>query len=198
MHEKINYISDEASVSRGAKQSIIDHLQDESLHEKIRSNHITLAMIRPQSEHSVNFTTNGRPVEEVLEEHIESLGVHTKISMTLDDEAITDFYSDTVSRQLQKPPEVTFVMRNRWCEFQHLMTSGLATVALLESQDATAVETWRSQLGHWNIEESRDPTTLRGKFGVHNHNNLFHGSDSPESALQELHIIINCLKRARR
>ena len=36
----------------------------------------------------------------------------------------------------------------------------------------------------------------RGRFALRNHNNLLHDSDSPESALQEVGIIVACLKRA--
>jgi nucleoside diphosphate kinase len=197
MREKINFIRNDDSYQAEGTQQLINRLQGESIHEKIHSNHMTLAMIRPSTEFSVNFTNKHAAAEDILEEHIESLGIHTKLSLALDEEAVTDFYADTISRQMDKPPELNFIMQSRWHEFQQLMTSGPSVVMLLESHDQNAVDTWRAQLGHWNIEASRDPSTLRGKFGVHNHNNLFHGSDSPEAALHELHIIIGCLKRAQ-
>ena len=197
MHETIGHNSYTPPVCSEDALQIIDHLQSGSIRDKIYSDRMTLGMIRPRSEHSVSFTAGDKSTADILEEHIESLGVHAKFPLTLDETAVKSFYEDVVNRQLDKPPEVHFVMSSRWHEFQQLMTSGQSIVMLLESGDDSAVDSWRSQLGHWNIEASRDPLTLRGKFGIHNHNNLFHGSDSPEAAIRELHVIIDCLKRTQ-
>lgn len=89
-------------------------------------------------------------------------------------------------------------MRSRWHEFQHLMTSGDSTIFLLESEKPDAVARWRAQLGSWDIEDSRYPATIRGESGTHNHNNLFHGSDSNRSVVSEIDIIKRCILRSKR
>jgi nucleoside diphosphate kinase len=66
----------------------------------------------------------------------------------------------------------------------------------LGDENGEAVSKWRSQLGHWNVEAKRDLSTIRGRWARDNHNNLLHGSDSPESALREIHIVSNLFERA--
>lgn len=92
-----------------------------------------------------------------LESRITRLGINMKFSMRLDEEAVTEFHTDVVDRQLQKPAEVIFPMRSRWHEFQHLMTSRDSTIFLLESEKPDAIARWRTQLGSWDIEAQGIP-----------------------------------------
>lgn len=179
-------------------ETIVDRLDDDALRVRIEMGRVTLAMIRPYVRESVNFDAESEvDARNTLESRIARLGINMKFSVRLDEEAVTEFYTDVVDRQLKKPPEVTLSMPSRWHEFQSLMTDSESTILLLESQNTDAVQTWRSQLGSWDIERSRDPSTLRGKFGIHNHNNLFHGSDSAESVAKEIDIIKRCILRSK-
>jgi nucleoside diphosphate kinase len=69
------------------------------------------------------------------------------------------------------------------------MTDGDTTAILLYSPEGDAVQLWRQQLGHWDINNRRDPSTQRGAFGVDNYNNLAHGSDAVTSVQRDLSII---------
>lgn len=179
-------------------ETVVDRLDDDALHERIKMGRVTLAMIRPCVKESVNFSAASElNARDILESRIAQLGINMKFSMRLDEEAVTEFYADVIDRQLQKPAEVLSPMRSRWHEFQHLMTSGDSTIFLLESERFDAVARWRAQLGSWDIEGSRDPATLRGEFGIHNHNNLFHGSDSTRSVVNEVDIIKRCILRSK-
>lgn len=179
-------------------ETVVNRLDDDALRERIEMGRVTLVMIRPHVRESVNFDAESEfDVRNTLEGQIARLGINMKFSMRLDEEAVTEFYTDVVDRQLKKPPEVTLSMPSRWHEFQHLMTSGESTILLLESQDANTVQVWRSQLGSWDVEGSQDPSTFRGRYGIHNHNNLFHGSDSPESVAKEIDIIKRCILRSK-
>lgn len=176
---------------------IVDYLRDDGISKKIESNNLTLAMIRPNVGESVNFISEtDEYASDRLIENIQYLGIYAKISVELDEAAVEEFYADVADQQRLMPPEYIHGMDNRWSEFKHLMTTGTSEFLLLESNDNNAVKSWRSQIGHWNIEKSRDTSTLRGRFGIHNHNNLFHGSDSPESAQNELNIVTECLERS--
>lgn len=68
------------------------------------------------------------------------------------------------------------------------MSSGPLVLLVLER--ANAIEEWRKQMGPTDIEKARSHFgSIRGKFGRHNrppHENVVHGSDSPESAVREL------------
>ena len=126
---------------------------------------------------------------------ISSLTVRSSFQIDLDEVAFWELYQGVYERQIEKHPESVYVMANKWYEFQNLMTSGASTVLLLESENNQAVDIWRSQLGHWDIENTDDLTSLRGKFGTRNYNNLLHGSDDSMSALREVDVIARCARR---
>lgn len=172
------------------------YLQSPELQEQIDKGDITLAMVRPDLGGN---TLGGWPDEEAaktIEAHIQGLGVRAKFSLTFDQEAVDAFYAGRPKdAQSQHSPDRYLVFRNRWQEFSHLMTSGPATVLLLQSSNHDAIELWRNQVGHFDIVNRRDPANIRGKFGLDNYNNLVHGSDSIESVHRELGIILGLIDR---
>lgn len=108
-----------------------------------------------------------------------------------------DFYQGSPKeRQLVAEPYYQdSPFRNRWEEFIALMTSGPTSVLLLHSDDGKAIQNWRDQVGHWNIEKTVQPQTIRGQYGRDNFNNLIHGSDSQEAVKREFSIIAAQLRR---
>ncbi|TPP64030.1 Nucleoside diphosphate kinase [Fasciola gigantica] len=66
------------------------------------------------------------------------------------------------------------------------MICGPLGVYVLQGPDA--ISTWRSLLGPTKVYRAvvSDPTSLRGRFGLTDTRNGFHGSDSAETALREI------------
>lgn len=165
--------------------------------ELVSSGHLTLAMIRPQLEQStVLEAEEDTEIAKIIEQHIDDLEPWFKFSIIFDEAAVGEFYEGRPKdSQLLKPPHRDRSVANRWAEFSNIMTSGPTTVLLLIDTEGSAVSKWRSQIGHRDIEGKRDFTTIRGKFGLDNYNNLVHGSDNPESIFRELRIISELIKR---
>lgn len=170
-------------------------LQSQELQTEIERGNITLAMIRPGLMAATNIEGADVSIAETLEEQIGDLGVAVKFAVQLDGVAINEFYVGPKQGMLQKAPRRPSGLNNQWEEFESVMLSGPVTVLILHSPAGDAIDTWRQQVGHWNIEDKRDPTTIRGKFGLDNYNNLVHGSDGPEAVAREVVIISQCLMR---
>lgn len=175
---------------------VIDLLNDPRLGEEIAAGNITLAMIRPNvGPEANNLGLEDIDAAEKIEEMIEGLGVLAKFSILFSQEAAEEFYGggpqESMSKEKPRNPDE---YESRWPEFVDFMTSGPTTVILLHSPNGDAIPRWRSHLGHWNIDEVRDETTIRGILGVNKYNNLVHGSDAPESVLRELSIIKSCVE----
>ena len=70
------------------------------------------------------------------------------------------------------------------------MSSGPSIFLVLEKKNA--IGDWRKTMGPTKIEEAQlDPHSIRGKYGRLTrppHENVVHGSDSPESAVRELNL----------
>lgn len=69
----------------------------------------------------------------------------------------------------------------------NFMSSAPSVLLVLEKKNA--IEDWRAAMGPTNMEKARHTNTIRGNFGRLNrptHENVVHGSDSPESAVREL------------
>lgn len=182
--------------SNESLSQVIDLLNDQRLEEEILAGNITLAMIRP----NVGPVANNLGLEDIdaaekIEEMIKGLGVLAKFSILFSQEAAEEFYGggpqESMSKESPRNPDE---YESRWPEFVDFMTSGPTTVILLHSPNGDAIPRWRSHLGHWNIDEVRDETTIRGILGVNKYNNLVHGSDAPESVLRELSIIKSCVE----
>lgn len=87
-----------------APETVVDRLDDDALHERIKMGRVTLAMIKPRVRESVNFDAKSEvDARNALESRITRLGISMKFSMRLDEEAVTEFCADVVDRQLQKP-----------------------------------------------------------------------------------------------
>ncbi len=179
-----------------AVPELLDLLHDPRLRQEALHGNITVAMIRPELEVSSILLGKDTKLAETLEAYITELGVLAKFALRFDRSAAEEFYAGTPRDvQLAQPPMRKKELPTRWDEFVSIMTAGPTTVLLLHTPDGDAIEKWRRQVGHWNIEANRDPATLRGRFGLDNYNNLVHGSDSPESAVREIDIIARCLTR---
>ena len=84
-------------------ETVVNRLDDDALRERIEMGRVTLAMIRPHVRESVNFDAESEfDVRNTLEGQIARLGINMKSSMRLDEEAVTEFYTDVVDRQLKK------------------------------------------------------------------------------------------------
>ena len=174
--------------------AVIELLESEQLAELIKEGKLTLAMIKPSVGPDANkFGLEDIAASDEIESRITGLGELAKFSFTFDSDAADVFYEEPAESMIPYPPLVSDSYENRWEEYKALMTSGPVTVILLYGENA--IETWRSHLGHWNIVKNHDPDTIRGALGVDNHNNLVHGSDSPESAAREVRIVTEQLKR---
>ena len=183
------------SPEQAAILSVIDLLRDPRLADEITAGNVTLAMIRPQ----VGPDANQRGVPDLeaadeIEEMIMGLGVMAKFSFTFSAHAAETFYAGgPQSSMLNEPARNPLQYDTRWPEFVDFMSSGPTTVLLLHSPKGDAIPRWRAHLGHWNIDEVRDPATIRGRFGVNKYNNLVHGSDASEAVIREIGIITDCL-----
>lgn len=182
--------------SNESLSQVLDLLNDPRLGEGIAAGNITLAMIRPNvGPEANNLGLEDIDAAEKIEEMIEGLGVLAKFSILFSHEAAEEFYGGGPQESMSKEsPRNPVKYESRWPEFVDFMTSGPTTVILLHSPNGDAIPRWRSHLGHWNIDEVRDKTTIRGILGVNKYNNLVHGSDAPESVLRELSIIKSCVE----
>ena len=68
-------------------------------------------------------------------------------------------------------------------ELVNFMISGPIVVLILEKEDA--MQAWRSLMGDTNPEKAA-PGTIRSLYGENIGENAVHGSDSPETARQEI------------
>lgn len=169
---------------------VVNLLRDPTLEEQIDQGNVTLALIRPQVGPAANLLgLSDKEASDHLEEMIIDLGIMAKFSFTFNHGTVETFYENARERMQENAPGDTDRYHSRWDEFRALMVSGPTTVLILYSPNGDAVEKWRANLGHWNIDNNRDPTTIRGQFGVNKFNNLAHGSDSPDSVRHELAII---------
>lgn len=200
----VPYYSPEASRDQLAAESVIPQeiykeivglLEDPRLLDEVRTGNITVAMIRPELTESSNLTGSDTEIADQVEEHI-ALAMIAKFAVVFDNDAVDEFYAgQPMDLQLTKQPMRKTDFPTRWHEFRAAMTNGPTTILLLHTTQGNAIDEWRQQVGHWNIETNRDPATIRGRFGIDNYNNLVHGSDSSASVERELDIIKRCIER---
>lgn len=173
-------------------------LQNQELKDEILAGNVTLAMIRPHLGPAANvLNLTDQEAADEIEKMIEGLGMMTKFSVKFDPAIVAEFYSGGPrASMLEEPPQEPALYDSRWPEFIDFMSSAPTTIVLLHSPDHDAIEKWRVHLGHWNIDEFRDPTTIRGKLGVNKYNNLVHGSDSSAAIIREIGIISRQLEKS--
>jgi len=174
-------------------ETVLSYLASPELAIDAALGKVTLALIKPSLETAMLDTQpmSDAKAADTLEEEITNLGIGLKFSVTLDLATVDAFYDGQpkYGSMLPNPPLTSPKYPSRWEEFVDLMTSGPVTILILRDEESKAVERWRSQLGHWDVEARRDPNTIRGRHARGNHNNLLHGSDSPGSAVREIRII---------
>jgi len=187
-------------------REIRTNLESKELEVLVNEGKITLALIKPELASAVPQDSD-KPVSdsEIVEQIRDNIRVPLQeffsISLVLTDEMVEEWYEGMAKqRQIGVPPfdENRYGQHHesRWDEYKSLMLRGSVTFLLLYSEDGKAVEHWRQQMGnHWNVDKVREmfPDSLRAKLAKDNHNNLLHGSDSPESALREIHLLSNYL-----
>ena len=177
---------------------VLSIFDDRRLEQEILSGNVTLAMVRPNvGPDANNLNLPDFEAADRIEGMIEGLGVLAKFSFNFTTETTEEFYGGGPQESMSKESPIDPIKYvSRWPEFVEFMTSGPTTVILLHDPSGDAIQKWRSHLGHWNIDEVRDESTIRGKLGVNKYNNLVHGSDAPESVLRELSIIRRCVESA--
>ena len=177
---------------------LINFLDSDDLLQEIQNGNVTLALIRSNLDTTTNQLVSDVEIAEIIEKSIIGFGIIAKFSMKFDFPAFEDFYDGEPKKiLLGLEPKRHNQFDNRWQEFGNtIMANGVTTVLLLHSQDNDAILKWRRQIGHRDIENNRDLSTLRGKFGLDNYSTIVHGSDSPEAVKREINIIKNCLIRS--
>lgn len=180
--------------SQESVNELFELLDDPKILEEINKGNVTLSMIRPNVGPEANIHNwDDLTASDKIEEMIGELGVMAKFSFIFTPSAVEKFYEgDPKERMLEEPPKTAGDYDSRWPEFRDFMSSGPTTALLLYSPGGDAVTKWRGHLGHWNIDEVRDPSTIRGALGMNKYNNLVHGSDGPEEIKRELGIILEC------
>lgn len=187
------------SSSIEALEQAVNYLRDPRVLGRAATGFLTLGMIKPSLHDAfIDPTINDIDAATLVESEIVDLDVVARASITFDMEAVDEFYDGPpkYDSMLPSAPIRDQRFNNRWEEYADMMTSGPSTILLLGEEEGSAVAKWRAQLGHWNIEAKRDPNTIRGRYARDNHNNLLHGSDSPESVLREMRIVSNLFERA--
>lgn len=192
--EEIQRNVPQAASLHGYEQTI-DLLDTEDLSQLAIDGQLTVAMIRPNLVDCVlDHNGTDAELESVIESRIMGLGFITKFAVDFDSQAVEEFYGGSPKEvQLTLPPERYLKYPSRWEEFVDLMLSGRTTVILLHN--VNAISRWRTQVGHYDVINRRDPTTIRGIFAKDNYNNLIHGSDSPEAVVREIDILTRLIKR---
>lgn len=170
----------------GAVARIAHEFESKEFQGLIDQGQITVAMVRPQANESKLGGTDGSAAQHVIDEIKTHQDVVFEFSCVFSREMCEHFYAGLPMETQQSIPGIRTPSITRWEEFVQLMTSGPSTVLTLYSQDGTAVQRWREQVGALKNSDS-DPSTIRGKFGLpDDYNNLVHGSDSIESVRREI------------
>jgi len=189
---------------------IVQALRSQDLSQLITEGKITLAMIKPRLEDAISDEVGARTSKDdaslavLLEQSIRPpLSSVFEVSMIFTEEMVNGWYGGSPKEnQLQLPPEdphrYGMEFQNRWEEFVALMTRGPVTFLLLYDEGGNAVQLWREQMGNdWHMIRVKEkyPDSLRARYGVDNHNNLLHGSDSPESVKREVSFVADQLEK---
>jgi nucleoside diphosphate kinase len=186
-------------------REIQEILESEELAQIVLEGRLTLAMIRPELTAAVlpdkAHLSDTAILEQIKLDIQPPLQEVFSISMPFTDQMIEEWYQGgPKSGQTAVPPidsnRYGIQHANRWDEFKSLMVRGASTFVLLYSEDGQAVERWRRQMGnHWNVFKLREERSdaLRARYAKDVHNTIFHGSDSRESALREIHLLARYL-----
>lgn len=197
------------STLRDSAIQIANILASPEMKKLIESEKITLGMIKPELGENMdfsNFPVNSLADSDLTTELINQIKPPLKpliaLSLQMTPEMIDQFYAGNPKiNQEHIPPErhirYNRIHENRWQEFMSLMLRGPVTFIILQSSEGSAITEWRRQIGHsWNtkVVKRENPESLRARYSSSNHNNIFHGSDSPESVAKEINFVINYLQ----
>ena len=184
-----------ADLADESSSDVLKLLSEPDLIERVSRGEITLAMIRPNVGPEANTKgLSDLECAQFIEEMIKDLGVLAKFSFRFTKEVVEEFYEGSPRERMENGPPKNQKYNSRWPEFIDFMTSGPTTVLLLHSPKGDAIDKWREQIGHWNIDEVKDPSTIRGVLGVDVFNNLIHGSDSSGAVIREINLISKAIK----
>lgn len=177
-------------------RSLIETLRSPELAELVVKGEITVGLVRPQAFHNKEHLTDLQMEERIISEIKPPLKVMICFAIVFD-KAMTDaFYGgEARDRQLKSLPYKHLELPSRWDEFEKIMTDGPTTVLIMHSTDGQAIPHWRGMVGHWDVEKTVQPGTIRGEYAVNNYNNLVHGSDRRESVMRELELIATQLEK---
>lgn len=195
---------------------LIQLLSSPEVEEGIKSNRLTLGMIKPRLDEGVRPQGKDELIGDICvneESVVQDLLLYKAIlhkeicpyiqpfaifSLLIDPDFLAKFYNGrSQTRQRNEPPIDPHRYGNsyetRWDEYTTLMTMWPVTFLLLESASNTASSDWRSIIGKkWkrsDLDLPEHADKLRGRLVLNEHNSLFHGSDSVEDALNEITLI---------
>lgn len=131
----------------------------------------TFAMIKPDA---VKARNSGKIID-MIESHNFAIAALKKLQLTK--EQAEEFYAVHKHRPF-------------FGELVDFMTSGPVVIMILEKENAIA--DWRDLMGPTNPADAA-PHTIRKLYGTNIGENATHGSDSPETAQQEIAIATNWL-----
>ena len=192
---------------------IIETLRGRDLAEMARKREITMAMVKPHVHEAV--ISEAIPAEIagyaaiagfILSQINRPLEIVFDASVVMSKLELSEFYSGGPMQKQKSTPAIDpnrygGSHTNRWDEFCALMTSGPVTYAVLYGEGVDAIALWRQQMGdNWNVEKVRDdyPASIRARLARNSHNNLLHGSDSPESVIREATWLADALNNRRK
>jgi len=136
----------------------------------------TLAIIKPDA---TERNLVGKIVDEILLGGFEILDMKL---VTMSKKHAEEFYAEHEGKPFFE-------------RLTNFMSSGPSVFLVLEKKNA--IKDWRTLMGPTNIEEAKkERFCLRGHFGLLDrplHENIVHGSDSPESAGRELNLFYDDL-----
>jgi nucleoside diphosphate kinase len=167
-------------------------LGDGRVNQLAWSGQLALAIVRPGLDRATLLeNVTDCTAAETIESMLTTGAILAKFSCLLDAGSVQALYEDKSHGMMQLPALFDTTAASRWEELVGIMTGGPATVLLLHGPDA--VEHLRTQLGHWNVDQERDPATIRGLLAISGCNNLVHASDSPAAVVYELGILRDCV-----
>lgn len=187
-------------------REIIDILKSDDFRQEVLRGKVTIGMIKPSldeavKDEAVQSDTDWDRAQELIQVISDKLDVILQISIRFTEAMVNQFYEgmpkDTqMTQSPANPNRYGQTHQTRWEEFVALMTGAPATFLILAKEDGRAIETWRKMMGgSWDISQA-EPNSLRATYPIENHNNVFHGSDSPASVFKELDFLIAYLEES--
>lgn len=130
------------------------------------------------------------------------LEVVLRVDVVMSPNMVNTFYEGKPKEKQVNIPPIEPVrygqeLQSRWQEFEALMGQGPVSFIILYSEQGDAIQQWRTHIGDdWNISRLRQkhPGSERAIWALdNNHNNVFHGSDSPVSVQREVSLLTEML-----